>query len=178
MRVRHRWLLLSVFVATIVIVLTTLGSNRTVHPSPWISFLGYTNLPDAKVRSAVFVVHRDRLASTSLGRIWIESAELQDGRPIEVLANYHQLSPHGWEAEDSWSFAIDEPSECVRWRISWHVNHLRPRFKVAQYAEKHRLLPRTWLVWLYAPGPSRGWNYFTTSSVAWLTNSPSPQKQQ
>ncbi|MEY2427937.1 MAG: hypothetical protein QOJ40_822 [Verrucomicrobiota bacterium] len=172
MRVRNRWLLLGVLVAVAVVIVGVLGSRRTVDPGVTISFMGYTNLPNAKVRSAVFTVHYQRRESIHVSAPSVEVERLDFYAPGTILAPNRmpasQRSGGGYE----WLFIVDEPLTRGRWRASWLIYHHTLGGSLLGYAAGHRLLPTRWLIPLLThQGPGVWFNCVTNSSI-WLTNSP------
>lgn len=171
MRLPHRWLLLSIFAAAILIVLTMLGSRRTVHPMVAISFLGYTNMPNAKVRSAVFVLHSERSGSIHVSSPSVELEPLDWYTHGRILIPNRmptgQNSGRGYE----WLFIVDEPMMSGKWRAAWLVYHPTVRGSLLEFAAAHRLLPTYRLIPLLThQGPSVWFNCVTNRSI-WLTNS-------
>ncbi|MEY2428768.1 MAG: hypothetical protein QOJ40_1653 [Verrucomicrobiota bacterium] len=174
--IRHRWLLLSIFIAALLIVMVILGSGRGGHSTVTISFLGYTNLSDGKVRSAVFVLRNP--ASFIIDGPWVEAQRLEDNKPhpvplpIRPQGDFHLAKDKSGGKGELWSYAVDEPLEHGRWRASWHIYHPGLRLRVLMYATRHRLLPPNWRRSLSSNQIIRGPfpNYVTDSSI-WLTNS-------
>jgi hypothetical protein len=191
MRVRHRWLLLSIFVAAILVVTAMLGNRRTVHSGVTVSFLGYTNLADSPVRSAVFVVHYSNLGSIYAGQLWLEDEGLEDHKAHSILAPISPVTIQSLEviASDAFrlvqtseggyssAFAVDELSESGRWRASWVVCNGGLRVRFLAYAANHRLLPKNWVFSLLNQKIHREWFICVTNSSIWLTNFPQGPKE-
>jgi hypothetical protein len=172
MRVRHRWLLLSIFVAATLVVPVILGSRRTDHSLVTISFLAYTNLPNVKVRSAVFFLKNDHPASVLLSNWCLEAEGLEDHK-VNMIQEHLEIIPlHTVGPGEPWSFKVDEPKVSGRWRISCRLCRLDLRSSLVLCAGIHGLLPRTWVNLLWdgrtVPSPSKR----ITSTSIWLTNSP------
>src|SRR5258706_14530932 len=177
MSVRHRWLLLSILVAAVVVALAVVGSRQTVDRGVTISFLGYTNLPNANAPSAMFVVRDEHPAVTHFGAVWVD-VEGSDGyksRPIEVSWRTAKV-PVSKEG-DSFSFPVDVPLESCGWRLSLQVYHSGLRRRLLLYAAAHGLLRQPLLGSLSGQVRAREQSNSITNSSIWLTNSPSDQKQ-
>jgi hypothetical protein len=172
MRVRHRWLLLSAFVVSVVIVAAILGSRRKIHSGITISFLGYTNLPNKSVRSAVFLVTTKHPSSINVEQWWVEVEGLQDHKAHAIAAPARLLAAQESGGGALASFAADEPLENGRWRVSWRVNHRTLRVTMMFYVAKHRPLWKRWFIPLATHLGSREWSSCVTNSSIWLTNSP------
>ena len=178
MRVRHRWLLLAVFVVAIVIVLAVVVvSTRGPDSRVTVSFLGFTNLPNATVRSAIFVVSNEDRTVHGVGRMFVEAEGLEDHKPSSIAGFYRpfDLLRSGWGSSNL--FVVDEPLQSGRWRASYEGSHNRIELKLWFFAAKHRLLSRhSLLVLSHQDGLGKPSSFFTNSSI-WLTNSHSAQKQ-
>src|SRR5689334_9471560 len=70
MRVRHRWLVVAVFVVAIVGLAGVFNSSRTLPSGVTIAFLGYTNLPNSNVRYGVFDLRYYKASPGFRGHMW------------------------------------------------------------------------------------------------------------
>jgi hypothetical protein len=184
MRVRHRWLLLSVFVAAVLIVLTILARERSDRAEFTISFLGYTNLPDAKVRSAIFV-----LTNQSQLPLWIPADPWGEfkgltGSHVYSINTHPRILPLDFGKAEAYSFTADEPGDKYAfsedggsWRVSFVVSHPGTRLRLLTYVARRGLLPG-WLRYSLRNWPiPHEWSNHSTNSSIWLTNSTSFQQQ-
>jgi hypothetical protein len=175
MRVRHRWLLLSVFVVAVVIAAGIVVSLRGRPSLATVSFLGYTNLPDAKVRSAVFVAHTEDNASTRVAAMWIEAAGPKDDKPHQIKVAFHYVPTESLRGRGYYLCIADEPLESSRWRASCRAYEVPLRARLLLFAIRHGRanwwgaigkLPEV-------PGFTRCVDY----SSPWVTNSHQPQSK-
>jgi hypothetical protein len=166
MRVRHRWLWLSFSVAAILTTLTILCSKPTDRSYVTVTFWGYTNLPDAKARSAVFVATQDSLATINTGDYWVDAEEPAGHKANTIEPSFYITAVPRSEGGHPWSLGFDEPPESGRRRLSWRVYHSGLAGRLGVLVARYRLLPRWWL------DSPLAYHYVTNHSI-WLTNPPS-----
>jgi hypothetical protein len=170
--IRHRWLLLSIFVAALLIVLAIVASKRTVHSGVTIAFVGYTNLPNSRVRSAIFAVHNEHPSSMHIDGWWLDAEGLEGHNAQAPYTPNRLLTDDRSGGVYSGSFAVDEPLESGRWRASMVVYHAGLRETVLFYAAAHGLMPLNWFNPLLTHLGAHGRNNYVTNSSIWLTRSP------
>src|SRR2546421_11232929 len=108
MRVRHRWLLVGVSVVATVTVVAILRSTRTVHDGIITSFVGYTNLHGAQLRSAVFLVTNEHPASVAFGHWHLEAEEPEDHKVHTIPGHVYFTALRTQDSKSSWLWAVDE----------------------------------------------------------------------
>jgi hypothetical protein len=172
MRVQYRWLLLSIIVATLLIVVVALSSRRTVRERITFSFVGYTNLPNAKARSAIFLVHFERSDGIHIKRLFLEVEGLKGHKADAIPGDYSEEIVPSSEGGYKELVTVVEPPEHGRWRASWGVYHFGLRVKLMEFALTHRLLPRSWLIPPLGRQITREQSTLITYNSSWLTNSP------
>jgi hypothetical protein len=171
MRVRHRWLLLSIFVAAVVIVVAVLQGKRTAGSGVTVSFIGYTNLPNKSVRSAVFVFRSEHPSSVRILRMWSEVEGVQRHKGDAIDADDRLFSVRRSEGEYSEAFSADEPPESGRWRASCYAYELSLGVRLLIYTSRHGLIPESWVGAIGKLLEPPGSIHCVTCSSPWLTNS-------
>ena len=177
MRVRDRWLLLAVFIMAVLIVLAILGSGRGNHSGVTISFAGYTNLPGAKARSAVFVIHNERPKARYIRNTWFELEWLEGNNAHWREVPFRTGKVRGSVLGKSYSLVVEEPSEGGRWRALVQVRPMSLRARLRDYGWKQGPFPLRWFLQLESHNVLNEPITYVTNSSQWLTNSPASQKQ-
>src|SRR5258708_27065243 len=172
MRIKQRWVWVGVFVVVIGIVIALLGTMRQDRQNVRLVFLGYTNLPNSNVRSALLKLTEDTNHSSSVIDMWVEIEGPQglttNGAPFLTDTNLIVVP----EAAFHVPFTIDVPLDTLRWRGSWTIQNYDLRTKLLNYAETHNRFLLKWLDSLPTGNGTAPDYLFATHSSPWLTNSP------
>ena len=177
MRVWQRWVFSCCLIGGAGIFGAVIANTRAVHRSFTISFVGYTNLPNKSVRSALFDFHDENKPPRDVGDIWVEVGKLEGHRISGTFERGRLITVPDSESGHSFLYAVDVPFDVRGWSASCEVYNPGIRMRLLNYAAKHHLLPKDWLELLRNHAESSGWVNIVTYSSRSITNSPSTQNE-
>src|SRR5438445_235200 len=136
---RYRRLYGLALIAGLAILMFILGHRPTTGRGIVVSFGGYTNLPNATLRFALFSVSNQDSATIRWRGNWVEVEGVQYQKGPTINPGLPWSTRPTLKRGVSLALAVGEPSEAGRWRFCLRFSRYTLKERLLDYAFKHNL---------------------------------------